>query len=344
MSIIIYLFCVLLIVLTLGNLRNFRIKNPQENCFSILIACRNEEKNLQKLFDSLKEIEYPSEKFEIIIVDDASTDRSFEMIDKFSKELPNITALRVLMKDEIYKGKKAALKMATEHAKHDFFLFSDADCIVPPKWLQNLNKFISPKIGAVIGYYIVISQNSFTRFLKFINAGSFSATTGLGFPVSAAGSNLLIRKKTFQEVKGYESIKHEQSGDDKLMINLIKKTNWKIAYNNLEPVKTWQVSDIKTRSAQYKRQYGKFQMFPISYKIVSVFVFIFYMYFPISVLVDKRFINFYLYFGFALLYWISILLKHKQKFHLFDLFYVLYYPYFLTYYAITGMFFGWKWK
>jgi poly-beta-1,6-N-acetyl-D-glucosamine synthase len=344
MSIIIYLFCLLLIMLTLGNLKNFRVKKPEENSFSILIACRNEEKNLPELFDSLKKIDYPENKFEIIIVDDASTDDSYNMIQEFSKEIPNVTGLQIKKKDLEYKGKKAALKLASEIAKFDFFMFTDADCVIPTKWLINYNKFISPKIGAVIGYYVVIGQNSFTRFLKYINAGSFSASSGLGNPVSAAGSNLLVRKKTFQEIKGYETIKHEQSGDDKLVINLIKKTNWNIAYNNLDPVKTWLVTDRKTQTAQYRRQYGKFKMFPILYKIVSLFVFTFYVYFPFSVIIDKRFVNFYLYFGFALLYWISILLKHKQKFHPFDFFYVLYYPYFLIYYATTGMFLGWKWK
>jgi len=157
---------VVLVLLIVGLLRSFQVKNPQLNSYSILIACRNEENNLPLLFNSLKKVSYPEENFEIILVDDASDDKTDDLIQDFCQQQRNASCFRLNEKNEDYKGKKAALKLAAEQAKFDFLLFTDADCQVLENWLQDFNQFIDKKTGAVIGFYLENTMLPLRRFMK----------------------------------------------------------------------------------------------------------------------------------------------------------------------------------
>ncbi|RLC57084.1 MAG: hypothetical protein DRH89_04240, partial [Candidatus Cloacimonadota bacterium] len=89
MDIFVFLFSLFLIILGMGILRSWKTSEVKELNYSIIIACRNEEQNLPKLFNSLKKLGYPNVNFEIIIVDDASADNSANMVKAFCEELPN---------------------------------------------------------------------------------------------------------------------------------------------------------------------------------------------------------------------------------------------------------------
>ena len=110
MNIVFIIAALVLGILSIGIFRNKQIKNPQENTFSILIACRDEEKNLPFLFRSLEKLNYPEDKFEIILADDASSDNSLPLIKEFCSKNKNAKYVHLLEKDTEYKGKKAALK------------------------------------------------------------------------------------------------------------------------------------------------------------------------------------------------------------------------------------------
>ncbi|MCK4694773.1 MAG: glycosyltransferase, partial [Candidatus Cloacimonetes bacterium] len=232
MDLIVLIFSLFFLVLGCGILRNWKVKKPKELTYSILIACRNEEKNLPELFNSLNKLEYPKDKFEIIIVDDASTDNSLELIKEFCKININTKYFHLSEKHSDYKGKKAALKLAAENSKYEIFLFTDADCSVKLEWLKSYNNYISENIGMVVGNYSETKINPLRKFSNQISSAIYASTIGLGIPFSAAGGNLAVKKAVFDEIGGYEKIKHYQSGDDKLLLQLIHKAGWKIAYNH----------------------------------------------------------------------------------------------------------------
>ncbi|RLC49394.1 MAG: hypothetical protein DRZ79_06085, partial [Candidatus Cloacimonadota bacterium] len=170
------------LLLAVGILRNGKVANLLENTFSIIIACRNEEKNLPFLFSALQKIDYPPEKYEIILVDDASSDNSLSLIKKFCETSENAYFIHLPIKDEEFKGKKAALQKAAEKAKYDFLLFTDADCIVPENWLKTYNNYIDSEVGMVVGYYKNADDSHFRIFLQLMTAAIFAASVGLGFP------------------------------------------------------------------------------------------------------------------------------------------------------------------
>ena len=132
----------------------------------------------------------------------------------------------------------------------------------------------------VVGYYKSANNSFFKTFLQLMTAATFAALTGLGLPFSAAGGNLLVRKKAFFEVGGYEKIKNSIAGDDKQLLVLISKTKWKIAYNPEAKVISIPINNHQSFFQQQKRKYGKIGMSSMLFKILTVLVFLFYLYLP----------------------------------------------------------------
>ncbi len=344
MNLIILIFSLFLIILGLGILRDWKVKSPVQNTYSILIACRNEENNLPELFQALRKIEYPSDKYEIIIVDDASDDDSFSLISKFCTDLKNAKCFRFKEKNTEYFGKKTALKKAADNAIYDFLFFTDADCFPQPNCLKSYNKYISDKTGMVVGNYEEQNASSFRIFSNRMSFAIYAGTIGLNCPFSAAGGNMIVRKQVFMEVGGYDKIKQHIAGDDKLLLNLIKKTNWQIAYNPESVIQTKTISDKEYSHHQQKRRYGKFGMSSFGFKIISLLILLIYLYIPVRFFVFKDWISILVYLFGALLFWMMNLAKHKFRFRIIDLIFILIYPYYLIIYSILGTFGTWNWK
>ena len=110
--------------------------NPNLRTFSILIACRNEENNIPELIESLCKINYPTDLWQVIIVDDASEDNTWQLLLDHTAGRKNFQVYHLAEKSAEYKGKKAALKLAAENADFDYLVFTDADCIVHPEILR----------------------------------------------------------------------------------------------------------------------------------------------------------------------------------------------------------------
>ena len=277
-------------------------------------------------------------------MDDASDDDSFKLISKFCADSENVKCLRLEEKDNEYSGKKAALKKAAENAIFDFLLFTDADCLPKPNWLNSMNKYISDKTGMVVGNYVEKNASSFRIFSNRISFAIYACTIGFNCPFSASGGNMVVRKEAFKEVGGYDKIKQHIAGDDKLLLNLIKKTNWQIAYNPEAVIQTKTVSDRKSSHHQQKRRYGKFGMSSFGFKITSLLILLIYLYLLVKLFVYGDWKSLLVYFFGALFFWVMNLAKHNFKFRVIDILFILIYPYYLIVYSFIGTFSTWKWK
>ncbi len=339
---VILIFSFFFLILGCGILRDWKVKKPGELSYSILIASRNEQENLPDLFASLTKLDYPEDHFEIIIVDDASSDNSLALIKEFCNQIKNAKCLHLKEKDSEYKGKKAALKLAAENAKHDILLFTDADCTIQPEWLKSYNNYFSNNIGMVAGNYSETNADLFRTFSNQMSSAIYASTIGLGIPFSAAGGNLAVRKAAFDEVGGYEKIKHYQSGDDKLLLKLISRTKWKIAYNPEIHIRT-KISRTELNDQQ-KRRYGKFGMSSPLFKFISILIFLFYLYLPVNLIFFFDWGNPVIYLFCILFFWMINLVKHKYRFMITDIPFLILYPYFLIYFSLLGTFGKWEWK
>ncbi|KAB2908620.1 MAG: glycosyltransferase [Ignavibacteriaceae bacterium] len=188
--------------------------------FSIVIAARNEEKNLSRLLDSLLAQSYPLKLYEILLCDDHSSDRTVEIALNYKNRLPNLSIITPEKNEPT--GKRSALSRGIAAAKHDRILITDADCFMGKDWLETLDLYFTKSTDMLVGQAPLVKDKGFFNGLScFSNLRSFliiSSSFGLGYPVSAIARNFGFRKATFQKVGGYKSTEGSLGGDDDLLL------------------------------------------------------------------------------------------------------------------------------
>ena len=190
---------------------------------SVIIALRNEESNILQLIEQLKNQNFPDSEFEVIFINDHSTDNTLKIL----QENCNATKFRYLNLIDGSKGKKAALEFGIGEANGDLILSTDADCQLSPNWINAFyTSFISnhhPKL--ILG--IVDMQHISGFFQEFQRFNLLSMVfTGIGKavfnkPVLNNGANLAYQKGLFSD-KSIMQNKHA-SGDDIFLLHYVKK-------------------------------------------------------------------------------------------------------------------------
>lgn len=200
---------------------------------SVIIAARNEGRNITTLLSSLTMQDYPSDLFEIVIADDRSTDDTALLVETLQQQFPNIRLIRIEANNSDMPNKKNALRAAIAQSKHDILAFTDADCRLPSGWLREISANFTDEVGVVAGYspYLADSANSFLRYEEYKNSLISASAIELGYGFMCTGRNLAYRRNVYNEVNGFEKIKHSISGDDDLFLQLVRhSTSWKIRY------------------------------------------------------------------------------------------------------------------
>lgn len=220
--------------------RGLRKLNPGTNHqlyhISVVIAARNEARHIGQCLDALLAQSYPAERFEVIVVDDRSTDGTAAIVDEYCTRNPRVRLIRVTAVPDGMAPKKNALSRGIDAARGEIIATTDADCRPHPRWLESLVAFFEPEVGVVAGFspletnHASLAQKLFlldSLSLAGLAAGSF----GWGKPLTCCGRNLAYRRETFQEVQGFKEIQHFISGDDDLLLHLIRqKTGWRAGY------------------------------------------------------------------------------------------------------------------
>lgn len=205
-------------------------KNEMPNSrATIIVPVRNEAKNIRACIESILAQKLPSKFYEIIVVNDFSTDQTASIVSKFEKENIKLLHLKDFFSDEYatIPNKKRAISLAIEHAKFDVIITVDGDCTYPPFWLISMLQYYDRTrrklITAPVDYYA--KSNFWNYFLTMdlisligVTAGSIAQAK----PVMANGANMLFEKDAFIAVNGYEGNEHIPSGDD---IFLLQKIN-----------------------------------------------------------------------------------------------------------------------
>ncbi len=193
---------------------------------SVVIPVRNEAHNILNLLNDLARQGISTSKFEVIVVDDFSSDRTFQVLQEFAKETTLDLTLGTLSNKQ-EKGKKHALTRAIELAKYEVILTTDADCRVNAQWVQTFAKAFSPKTNIVAGPVTLQGKGLFASLQKVEFAGLVgfgAATLASNNPSMCSGANLAFRSQAFFTVGGYKSNIHIPTGDDEfLLYDVLKK-------------------------------------------------------------------------------------------------------------------------
>jgi len=214
--------------------------SPQDDEFipleivSIIVPFRNEEKNILTTFNNLTSQNYPTEKFEIIFVNDSSDDNSLQLLESFPKK-GNISIYSVPKDYSVNAHKKKAIRFGIEKSKGEIIVTTDADCFHPKDWLKNLLKFMDDKTGFISGPVEFKSdRNLFGKMQKLEFAGLVITGAGLigsGNPIICNAANIAYRRKAFEKVGGFTYQMSLSSGDDELLMQKIHRdTDYKIKF------------------------------------------------------------------------------------------------------------------
>ncbi len=279
-----YILLVLLFIYGFYKIKSYPTTKGNYSLFSIIIPFRNESENLEELLNSIAKIEYPKNKYEIIFVDDDSKDSSVKIIHDFCKKNNTINIQIIDNKRASNSPKKDAIHTAITIAKYDWIITTDADCILPAKWLLSFNSLILNVKPNMIVAPVKISGSSFSFLQQFqeIEFLSMQGATiggfGINKPFMSNGANLVYKKNMFFELNGFNTNNHIASGDDVFLLEsflTLDKTKVFFSKNTDSLVITKPTKNWKELIQQRKRWAAKTTHFKSKFtKCIGVIVFL----------------------------------------------------------------------
>ncbi len=197
---------------------------------SIIVAARNESKNIASLINSLKKLNYPNNDFEVILVDDHSSDGTFE---KAKQSLIGTNNFAIYQNEnDSSQAKKGALAFGVSKAKFPYLMITDADCKPEAGWLKSFSEKFLQGFDFVSGVAPFNTNKSLINNLAVFENLRASLLTfslaNLGYPYSAASRSFGFSKKAFEEVQGYKNTIETLSGDDDLLLREAVKNNLRV--------------------------------------------------------------------------------------------------------------------
>lgn len=184
--------------------------------FSILVPFRNEAENLPILLESISKLKYPTDLFEVLLIDDASEEKFQIPNSKFQITLTNTIR-------QSNSPKKDAITTGVPLAKNEWIVTTDADCVVPENWLLTMDAFIqNHKIEMIAGAVTYDCKPSFLHHFQHLDLTSLQGATIGSFGINKGfmcnGANFAYTKSLFQKLNGFEGNNKIASGDDVFLL------------------------------------------------------------------------------------------------------------------------------
>jgi poly-beta-1,6-N-acetyl-D-glucosamine synthase len=239
---------------------------------SVVIPARNEEAVIGRLLQALHDQTYPVSLFEVIVIDDHSTDDTAKIVQQFP-----LVKLISLQDDNINSYKKKAIERGISAAQYACIVTTDADCVPPTDWLQTLAAFKQEKQAVFVAAPVSINCNS--SVLQIFQSMDFMVLQGItGAAVHRRhlsmcnGANLAYDRAAFYKVDGFAGIDSIASGDDMLLMHKIARSYPGQVYYlkstdaivGTEPMKTWRnFFNQRIRWASKAARYDDKRIFPV---------------------------------------------------------------------------------
>jgi cellulose synthase/poly-beta-1,6-N-acetylglucosamine synthase-like glycosyltransferase len=201
---------------------------------SVVVACRNEEKNITTLLRSLAEQNYPADLLEIIVVNDNSTDRTPIVVSEFIAEHRRHPGIDIKLIYNPFQGKKSAIRHGVTKSAGEFILMTDADCVVAPGWVSAYAViFKAGNEDMIVGEVFQKPEKGFaSRFGSFEFSALQSITeaaVAAGHPLMCNAANMAVRKDLYLKHAG--SLRNDlPSGDDVFLLHAVKRAGGSISY------------------------------------------------------------------------------------------------------------------
>lgn len=194
---------------------DFSLKDQGLPFVSVVLPVFNEERYLEECLKTLRKISYPEDKYEIIIVDNGSTDSSFEIARRYADQ--------ALLWPDVNVG--AVRNFGVKHAKGDVLVFLDSDCLVPGDWLRQGVKLLFAEEKCVYGGNLNLREKPYwvEKFWLLKNSSDKVPQHNL------LGSCIFIQKRAFFDAGGFDE--NVTSGEDSALSNTLVKLGYTVIIN-----------------------------------------------------------------------------------------------------------------
>lgn len=219
MLLILIIYAVSIVLLVYGF---FKVKSYQKTAlkpqttFTIIVPFRNEAENLPNLLESFSNLNYSTNLFEVILVDDSSHEKF--QVSGFKFQISVVDNIRVSN-----SPKKDAISTAMQYVKSNWVITTDADCVVPKNWLLTYDNYIQEhNISMLAGAVTYQCENSFLDHFQQLDLTSLQGATIGSFGLKKAfmcnGANFAYTKSLFEILKGFDGNDKIASGDDVFLL------------------------------------------------------------------------------------------------------------------------------
>ncbi len=335
-------------------------KKESSHFFSIVVSARDEEENVLSFLNEINKQTFSKHQYELIIIDDASSDNTFL---EFEKHLKNTTINYQLIKQPTHQGKKINIAYAISMAKGDIIITTDADVHYrDSQWLETISHYFASENCNMLIMPIDFENkmSTISRFQIVENIALTAITagySGINQPFLCNGANLAFKKEAYSAVNGYEKHLQLSSGEDVFLLEDFKSiSSNKIVYgfNKHLIIKTTSQTSIKNFISQrlrwaYKAKYSS-NYLNLSVGIIVMLANLVYLALIVAIVKQSVFVYYLsifaltkLFFDFLLLFLASTFLGRVKYMVLLFPFEFVYWIYAL-FIGITSMFVKPTWK
>tara|TARA_A100000171_G_scaffold50816_1_gene63214 strand:- start:1880 stop:2992 length:1113 start_codon:yes stop_codon:yes gene_type:complete len=188
---------------------------------SILIAARNEEENLEACLNSVSNLDYPELQLQVLLGNDQSTDHTQIIINRWINKSDNLKSIPIQPEMNGLIAKSNVLAQLAAKADGDFLIILDADVTVTEHWLKTMVAQAMLGYDLVSGYTEIKYEGYFSAVQKMDWQNSIHTLkvfSDKGNTLTALGNNMLISKKAYQSIGGFEALGATKVEDLKLLL------------------------------------------------------------------------------------------------------------------------------
>jgi len=218
---------------------------------SVIVPTYNEENVIENRIENLLELDYPKDKYEIVVVDSASTDKTVEIVNNIIKKQNDHEPCIKLIEEEERRGKASAINIGKKHIKGEIALVTDANSLFDKNVLKEIAPYFKdPKIGAVGGRFVVKDpKNSIENSTQFYWDIEYIVRMG----ESSLDSACLFHGEINAWRKDIVEADEKSLSEDLDMVLKIKKQGYKIQYEPKAIVYEPAASNVTDQIKQRKR-------------------------------------------------------------------------------------------
>lgn len=199
---------------------------------SILIAARNEERNIAKCLKAIQQLYYPTHLLDVWIGNDASEDKTADIVQKYIADKPHMHLLNITQPVGNAKGKANVLAQLAAQAQGEILFITDADITVNRNWVSSIVPYFSIKTMGLVSGTTVVKDKGYMGRMQEVDwlyfMGMLKAFANLGMRCTAVGNNMAVRKTAYLQTGGYENLPFSIT-EDYILYKEVRKHKWQTA-------------------------------------------------------------------------------------------------------------------